>query len=278
MEYVFNKQTVRELAETHNKDRRTIKRYLDKYQPSEKIHHPRKTHLVVDATYFGDPKEDTDWCVIVFRDRYGKEDLWWSYEKTETTSAYRKGRDFLESLGYIILSVTGDGFGGIRTAFYGIPYQMCHVHMERLLRKGTTQNPKTEAGKTLRALTLSLFGTDSNTFKRRYQAYLLKYADFLNEKTINPETGRSEWTHDRLRTASMSLIHHLPYLFTYETNRRIPRTTNSLEARWRHINEVTAIHCGLSQQQKEKLLTTLLLTSTISPSESLLEKVFKNRH
>lgn len=233
---------------------------------------------MVDATYFGDPKEDTDWCVIVFRDRYDKEDLWWTYEKTETTSAYRKGRDYLESLGYTIFSVTGDGFGGIKQAFSGIPYQMCHVHLERLLRKGTTQNPKTEAGQTLRALTLSLFDTDSDTFKRRYQAYLLKYADFLNEKTINPETGRSEWTHDRLRTASMSLIHHLPYLFTYETNQRIPHTTNSLEARWRHINEVTAIHCGLSTMQKQKLITTLLLASTIAPSPSLLEKIFKNRH
>ena len=150
--------------------------------------------------------------------------------------------------------------------------------MERILRKGTTRSPQTEAGRALRALTLSLFDTDADTFKRRYQAYLIKYVDFLNQKTINPETGRSEWTHQRLRVASMSVLHHLPYLFTYETNTRIPKDTNALEAHFRHINEVTAVHCGLSRVQKEKLLATILLASTIAPHPSLLKKVFKNRH
>ena len=213
--------------------------------------------------------------MVVFRDFYGKEDVWWTFCDTETTSVYRQGRQCLESLGYAILSVTADGFGGIRTAFSGIPYQMCHVHMERLLRKGTTRNPNTEAGLALRALTLSLFDTDGDTFKRRYQAYLMKYTDFLNQKTINPETGRTEWTHQRLRVASMSLVHHLPYLFTYEDNSKIPKDTNALEAHFRHINEVTAIHCGLKRPQKEQLLSTILLASTIAPSTSLLKEIFK---
>jgi hypothetical protein len=183
--------------------------------------------------------------VVVFRDFYGKEDLWWTYVHTETTSVYRAGRVYLESLGYRIISVTGDGFEGVRQAFSGIPYQMCHVHMERLLRKGTTRKPKTEAGRVLRALTLSLFDTNSETFKQRYKDYLAKYLPFLNEKSINPETGRSEWTHEKLRTASLSLFIHIPYLFTYESNHKIPHDTNAIEAHFRHINEVCAIHCGL---------------------------------
>lgn len=244
----------------------------------EKRHTPRPIHLVVDATYFGERTEETSWCVVVFRDFYEKENLWWIFCDTETTSVYRQGREYLESLGYTFISVTADGFGGIKQAFSGIPYQMCHVHMERILRKGTTRNPKTEAGMALRALTLSLFETDSDTFKRRYQAYLVRYSDFLNQKTINPETGRSEWTHARLRAASMSLVHHLPYLFTHETNTNIPEDTNALEAHFRHINEVSAIHCGLKRLQKEKLLATILLASTIAPSPSLLKKIFKNRH
>jgi hypothetical protein len=251
---------------------------LELYQLPLKIHTPRPVHLIVDATYFGDRLEDTSWCVVVFRDVYGKEDLWWSYTHTETTSVYREGRAYLEKLGYTILSVTGDGFGGIKQAFSGIPYQMCHVHMERLLRKGTTRTPQTEAGRVLRALTLTLFDTTSTLFKQRYKKYLDTYLPFLNEKSFNPLTGRSDWTHERLRTAGLSVYVHLPYLFTYETNSNIPTSSNALEAHFRHINEVTAVHCGLARSQKQKLISTILLASTIAPSEEKLREIFKNRH
>lgn len=272
--YVFNKQTVRELAEIHHKDRRTLKKVLETYQLPEKVHTPRAVHLIVDATYFGDRLEDTSWCVVVFRDFYGKEDLWWTYAHTETTSVYYEGRHYLEHLGYIILSVTADGFGGIKQAFSGIPYQMCFVHMERLIRKGTTRNPKTEAGQVLRALTLSLFDTNSKTFKRRYTEYLERYAPFLNEKSFNPETGRSDWTHEKLRTASLSIHMHMPFLFTHETDVSIPTTSNALEAHFRHINEITAVHCGLSREQKQKLISTILLASTIAPTQEILKRIF----
>lgn len=92
------------------------------------------------------------------------------------------------------------------------------------------------------------------------------------------ETGRSEWTHDKLRTASLSVEIHLYYLFTYETNQKIPTTSNALEAHFRHINEVTAVHCGLVRPQKQKLISTILLASTISPTEEQLRKIFKRRH
>lgn len=256
-------------------DRRVIKRYLDTYTPPHKVHNPRKIHLIVDATYFGDPLDDTSWCVVVFRDFYGQEDLWCAYAHTETTSIYREGREYLEHIGYVILSVTADGFSGIKQAFSGIPYQMCHVHMERLLRKGTTRKPQTEAGRVLRALTLTLFDTTSTVFKQRYKEYLNKYLPFLNAMSINPITGRKEWTHDRLRTASLSVFTHLPYLFTYETNTKIPHDTNAIEAHFRHINEICAIHCGLTRPLKEKLISTIVLLSTIAPTEEELREVFK---
>jgi hypothetical protein len=135
-------------------------------------------------------------------------------------------------------------------------------------------NPKTEAGRVLRALTLSLFDTDSETFKQRYKDYLDKYLQFLNEKSINPQTGRSEWTHEKLRTASLSLFIHIPYLFTFESNHKIPRDTNAIEAHFRHINEICAIHCGLKRTHKEKLISTILLTSTIAPTQKEIKKTF----
>lgn len=271
--YVFGKQAIRELAKHFNKDRRTIKSLLDTYTPQTKQHQPRAVHLIVDATYFGERKEETSWCVVVARDMYQKEDLWWLFTKTETTSVYPQMRYELESCGYTILSVTGDGFGGIKQAFSSIPYQMCHVHMERIVVKGTTRNPKLEAGEVLLALVRTLPDTNSHTFNIRLRQYLNKYNNFLNEKTTNPETGEQYWTHRELRRSVFSLVRLEKYLFTFEHNRKIPTTTNSLEGHFRHINEVTAVHCGLSRTHKERLLHTILLAGTIAPSDDILKKI-----
>ena len=167
--------------------------------------------MVTDATYFGERKEETSWCVVVFRDPKRKENLWWNFYDTETTSAYIDGRRYLENLGYQILSVTGDGFGGFRQAFFDVPFQMCHVHMERIVIKGTTRKPILEAGQALLALIKTLHYSEENTFKNYFKLYVSKYNSFLNEKTINLETGRSEYTHEPLHHATLSLMKFLPY-------------------------------------------------------------------
>lgn len=239
----------------------------------EKTHNPRTIHLVVDALYFGQRLEDTSWCAVVFRAPKSKENLWWSYAKQETESLYRTGRDYLEKLGYTILSVTGDGFGPIRQAFSGIPFQMCQVHMQRLVVRGTTRHPILEAGKVLLALSSTLPYSNRVVFQERFQKYLAKYRDFLNERSINPLTGSQDYTHRELRRAMMSLYVLLPYLFTFETNLNIPKTTNSLEGHFSHIRDVVEIHRGLSRRQKQKVLDSIFLASTIAPTEKKLDHI-----
>lgn len=228
---------------------------------------------MVDATYFGERKEDTSWCAAVVRDPRSKEDIVWQFTKTETTSLYVSLREQLLELGYTIRSVTGDGFSGLKAAFSDVPYQMCHVHMERLVVKGTTRNPQTEAGVVLLALVRTLHRTDSKTFNRRLNQYIEKYRDFLNEKTTNPLTGETYWTHKELRQALMSLLKHRQYLFTFEQNKKIPKTTNSLEGHFSHVNEVVAVHRGLSRVQKQKVLNTIFLASTIAPTKGKLKHI-----
>jgi len=273
-EYVFGKQTIDQLTELYGLDRRMVRDLFDGYSPQEKIHHPRPINLVIDGTYFGERKKKTDWCAIVARDPKQKEDLVWSFCKTETTYEYVLLRERLEALGYTILSVTADGFSGIKSAFGGIPYQMCHVHMERLVIRGTTQNPQTEAGQIFLALTRTLHQqTNKKTFERRLNQYLDTYRNFLNEKTIHPWSGESSWTHEDLRRAVFRLIKHKPHLFTYKQNIHIPRTTNSLEGYFKHVKKITNVHNGLSRSQKEKLLHTIFLASTTSPNKKRLQEV-----
>ena len=139
--------------------------------------------------------------------------------------------------------------------------------MQRLVTRGTTKNPQTEAGVVLLALIRTLHQTDSQTFSQRLDKYVEKYRDFLNEKTLNPLTGERYWTHKELRQAVMSLLHRRQYLFTYEHNKKIPKTTNSLEGHFSHVNEVISVHRGLSRPQKQRVLSSIFLASSIAPSQ-----------
>ncbi len=266
---MFGKQTCREM----DKDKRTIRKLFKQYQAPQKQHRPRPVHLLADATYFGQRTENTSWCVAVIRDPRAKENIVWQFANNETTSLYADLREQLENNGYTILSVTADGFPGIYSAFQGIPYQMCHVHTERLVTRGTTKHPQTEAGIVLLALVRTLHTTDSRTFNRRLDAYLEKYRDFLNEKTTHPFTGETYWTHKELRSAVMGLLRYRRYLFTFEKYKKIPKTTNSLEGHFSHINRVISIHRGLSRAQKQKVLNTILLASTIAPTKGSLRYI-----
>lgn len=254
-------------------DKRTVRKLFKEYQAPIKHHQPRPIHLVTDATYFGERTENTSWCVAVVRDPQSKEDLVWQFAKTESTSLYVGLKEELLKHGYTILSVTADGFSGIQSAFSGIPFQMCQVHMERLVTRGTTKNPQTEAGVVLLALVRTLHQTDSQTFNRRLNCYVEKYRDFLNEKTTNPLTCERYWTHKELRSAVMSLLHYRKYLFTFEQDKKIPKTTNSLEGHFSHINGVMAIHRGLARPQKQKVLNTIFLASTIAPTKGKLKYI-----
>jgi hypothetical protein len=228
---------------------------------------------VADATYFGERKEKTSWCVVCFRDPKRKENLWWKFFDTETTSAYVEGRKYLEDLGYKILSITGDGFGGLRQAFYDIPFQMCHVHMKRIVVCGTTLNPELEAGQALLALTKTLHYTDGETFKNYLKKYIEKYQIFLNEKTVNSFTGKSDYTHEPLYKAFLSLLRFLPYLFTFEKDKNIPKTSNTLEGHFSHIKDIVGVHRGLSRSQMERVLHSILLASTIAPTKGKLKHI-----
>lgn len=267
--YVFSKQVFREL----DYDKRTTKNLFNQYKAPVKIHHPRPVHIVTDSTYYGERTEDTSWCLAVVRDQTEQENLVWEFDKTESTSLYLRLRDQLEEKGYKILSVTADGFGGIRSAFNGIPFQMCLVHMERLVIRGTTQNPQLEAGQVLLALIRTIFKTSENQWNRRFRWYLEKYQSFLNEKTTNPFTGEQYWTHKELRQAVNSLIHFRKYLFTFKQNKNIPPTTNSLEGHFSHINRVVGVHRGLSRLQKQKVLNSIMLASSVAPSKSKLNEI-----
>lgn len=145
--------------------------------------------------------------------------------------------------------------------------------MERLIVNGTTRNPILESGQALLALAKLLHHTDSKTFEYYLNKYLDEYRDFLNEKTINPFSGERCFTHEPLRKAATSLLRYRPYLFTFEQNQNIPKTTNSLEGHFSHMRDIVEVHRGLSRVHKQRVLNSILLASTIAPTKKKLEHI-----
>lgn len=254
--FSFHKQTLKELSTAYHIRASDVQRAIDEYVLSEVTHTPREVYLQVDATYFG--SKDNMFCVIVFRDYINKKNLWWTFDKTESEWGYRKGRVYLESLGYVIKGVVADGLPLIRRVFKGILFQMCLVHMERIIIRGTTKKPKLEAGQVLYAISRTLHTTNSKVFNERMNKYTLRYFHFLSEKTKSDITGESWYTHDNLRSAFLSLQNLSGCLFTYELDKNLSKNTNSLEGTFTHVKNKLAAHNGLSIKRKQKLIRIFL--------------------
>lgn len=264
-EYVFHKQTIRELKKETGHDKKTILGYLKRFEVKKKTDHvPRNINLVVDATYFGKRRTGESWGVILFRDPKMKENLWWKYVTHESAADYFEGKEYLEKLGYTIRSVTADGFLGLPRVFKDIPFQMCHFHMKQIVIRAVTLRPQTEAGQVILALIQTLTYTKEEVFKERIREFHVRYVDFLNEKTIHPD-GSSSYTHEGVRTAYTSLIRWFPYLFTFKLNQHIPNTTNTCDGHFSHIKDILRIHRGVSKLFKQKMIDAILLESTIAP-------------
>jgi hypothetical protein len=265
--FVFHKQTFKELSESYHIRHRTLQTIFDEYVLPKKTHNPRDIYLVVDGTYFGETGTANAFCLVVFRDEENKEDVWWKFCEVETYEVYKEGKDHLISLGYVIKGVTADGLPLIRNVFKDIRFQMCLVHMERIIIRGTTKFPILEAGKVLLMLSSTLHTTNKDELRSRVIKYKEMYWTFLNEKAISVVTGDSWFVHRELLRAFNSLYNLFPFLFTYESDFRISKTPNSIEGHFHHINVRVSVHHGLSLQRKQKLITAILLNSSVTLDE-----------
>lgn len=262
--YVFGKQTLRELSEDIGLSKLSIKKSFGTLSIIEKKHIPRKINLVADSTFFG-KRETNQWGVTVFRDWSKKENLWWKFIDEESVFTYKEGKNFLEENGYEILSVTCDGFRGLTNVFKDIPIQFCHFHQKQIIQRYVTRNPRLVAGIELLEIVKLLPVVKEKEFTFLLKNYLSKYKQFLDEKTTDPITGRWSFTHKRLRSAIKSLTVNLSYLFTYRKYPylNIPTTTNTLESHFSHLKDILRIHRGFSRKTKEKFIHTVFLNSSI---------------
>ena len=87
---------------------------------------------------------------------------------------------------------------------------MCQFHQSAIIRRYLTKKPKLKAAQELMEVMDLMKQTDKESFIGMLDLWHEKWKDFLNERTINPQTNKSFYTHKRLRSAYRSLKTNLP--------------------------------------------------------------------
>ncbi len=209
----------------------------------------------MDTTYWG-----TTFGVMLFKDAITKENLLKYYVKTETNVLYKQGIEQLKSAGFIIVGIVCDGRKGLINSFKGIPVQMCQFHQAAIIRRYITKNPRMPAAIELKEITALMKQTDRESFEGALNDWYVKWKSFLNERTVNEETGKSFYTHKRLRSAYRSLKTNLKWLFTWYDNidLGIPNTTGAIEGHFADLKNKLRNHNGLSIERKKKFIDEFL--------------------
>ncbi len=206
----------------------------------------------MDATFFS--RSDG---VLVFRAN-GK-NIYWCFIKSETLKEIAHALDALDNAGWIFKSVTVDGRKGVIRLFEArypdIPIQLCQFHQSQIIRRYTTNKPKTLCRQELKTIMCCLTDTTADVFQSMVETLHESYADFLKERNEN-----QQFKHRQLRSAFRSLKTNMPYLFTYKNFPQLgmSNTTNSCDGSFAHWKQKLKIHRGLVQNRRNKMVNFLL--------------------
>ncbi len=173
--------------------------------------------------------------------------------------------------------VVTDGGSGLASALKACwpatKIQRCLVHVQRNVRSYLTSRPRTDAGKTLRAISLTLTKITTReqaaAWQARLHAWHQVYGDLITQKTyltdtrVRPAWAHANatwwWTHDRLRKAYRLLerLTRTGVLFTYLdpdlTDLNLSSTTNRIEGGANHpIKDLLRRHRGMTSDHQRR--------------------------
>lgn len=258
IDYVLGKQTLAQLGEKHDRSHVWVRKHLDTISVPTYDITPQPTVLITDTTFWG-----RKYGVCVFRSSDLKKNIYWHEVEGERMAHYRYGRAILEEKGWTFTAAVVDGRRGFLAVFKDIPVQICQFHQIKQVTKYLTRRPKTEAGRELRTLVLTLTKSDEMAFTKELNEWHAKYGSFINEKTENVFlSGKVKWyyTHKHVRSAYYSIKRNLPHLFTYlkYPELHIPNTTNELDGSFSALKKKLAVHHGLRRDRRYKVISQLL--------------------
>jgi hypothetical protein len=250
--YSSGKQTYSQLADQFGCSTKTVQRRLDKALIVKRDEFSGVAVVIMDTTYFG-----RGFGVMVFKNSLDGVILFKQYVRFETNALYLAGISEISRRGISVQGIVCDGRQGLFGGLFGdIPVQMCQFHQIKIVQRYLTRKPKAQAAIELKKLALKLTKQTKIEFVDSLNNWYSVWSDYLNERSKSPSTGKTYYTHKRLRSAYLSLKRHLPYLFVFEDYKEfmIPNTTNALDGQFADLKNKLRNHNGLSKERKMKFI------------------------
>ncbi|OOH90621.1 hypothetical protein BMT54_04090, partial [Pasteurellaceae bacterium 15-036681] len=140
------------------------------------------------------------------------------------------------------------------------PVQLCQYHQQQIIRRYLPNRSKHPASKHLRLISNMLTEITEEQFKDFLEQWLDTWKDYYDERSINLETGRSHYTHKRLRSAFKSLNNNQSYLFTYQKDPAllIPNTSNMIEGCFGNLKQLLGNHRRMNIETKMAMIDQIL--------------------
>lgn len=159
----------------------------------------------------------------------------------------------MENNGFCIEGIVCDGMRGIFRQFSEYRVQMCQFHQVAIIRRYLTNKPILQASIELKMVVQTLTKTDKESFIGEFNEWCLHWDNFLKERHIDSITGKSRYTHRRVRSACLSLKRNMPYLWTWYDNIDIgiPNTNNAIEGMFSDLKNKLRNHNGMSRKHKQ---------------------------
>jgi transposase-like protein len=258
--WVMERQVYATLVRDSGMSQRSIQNLFGKYlktAPVVEIRSKSKVHLLIDGSYF-----PIGLCLILYYDhdiRYVQ-----LYRETDKERFRDIQEDLLnlKKLGVVIYSITCDGhksiLKAIKKALPEVIVQRCLVHIKRQVKNYLSESPKNSINRELlsisRKITQIKSIEQSNDWLLKFKYWYDTNYIYINEKTINEQTGREWFTHKNLHLATSLIINAIPNMFNYLDDPEIPNTTNRLESYFSHLKEKITLHRGLRFSAKKNFI------------------------
>lgn len=203
---------------------------------------------MMDVTFFG-----RQFGVLVIMDSGAKKVIYHQIVRTEKDVYYTKAINRLREKGFMIQSITCDGRRELLKDIFDTPTQMCQFHLVAMVIRKLTRNPKSVAGKELKALVKTLKNSHKNEFYVRLHHWFLRHKAYLEERSEIPDSkGKYPYKHRKLLGTYASIKRYMDYLFTFEKypELQIEKTTNRLEGLFKELKQKLSVHNGLNRRNK----------------------------
>jgi hypothetical protein len=222
----------------------------------------------LDGTYFSG-----GWCLLTAINGANGDVIAYQWCDTEKTAAWTALLDRIPPPQVVVVDGGSGVASALRACWPTTRVQRCLVHVQRDVRRYLTTKPRTDAGKTLRSISLALTKITTRQQATAWQVRLNDwhqvYGELINAKTylkdvgVRPATARANaqwwWTHDRLRSAYRLLerLTRQGLLFTYLDEQfdglGVNPTTNRIEGGCNHpIKDLLRRHRGMPTDHRRR--------------------------